>query len=49
MIIIMATLVHALASASRAISITGLLIFWRFIMGVDIGGDYPLSSTITSE
>lgn len=49
MIIIMATLAQALSSASRAISITGLLIFWRVIMGIGIGGDYPLSSIITSE
>lgn len=48
MIIIMATLAQALPSASRAISITSLLIFWRVIMGVGIGGDYPLS-IITSE
>lgn len=49
MIIIMATLAQSLSSASRAISITGLLIFWRVIMGIGIGGDYPLSSIITSE
>jgi PHS family inorganic phosphate transporter-like MFS transporter len=49
MIIIMATLAQALSSDSRAISITGLLIFWRVIMGIGIGGDYPLSSIITSE
>lgn len=49
MIIIMATLAQALSSASRAVSITGLLIFWRVIMGIGIGGDYPLSSIITSE
>lgn len=49
MIIIMATLAQALSSASRAISITGLLIFWRVVMGIGIGGDYPLSSIITSE
>ncbi|KAJ5931014.1 hypothetical protein N7466_006507 [Penicillium verhagenii] len=49
MIIILATLAQALASDSRAISITGLLIFWRVIMGIGIGGDYPLSSIITSE
>ncbi|KAJ5101375.1 repressible high-affinity phosphate permease [Penicillium alfredii] len=48
-IIIMATLAQALASESRAISITGLLIFWRVVMGIGIGGDYPLSSVITSE
>lgn len=49
MIIIMATLAQALSSSSRAISITGLLIFWRVVMGIGIGGDYPLSSIITSE
>ena len=48
-IIILATLAQALSSSSRAISITGLLIFWRVIMGIGIGGDYPLSSIITSE
>jgi len=30
-------------------SITGLLIFWRVLMGIGIGGDYPLSAIITSE
>lgn len=49
MIIILAVLAQALASSSRAISITGLLVFWRVIMGLGIGGDYPLSSVITSE
>jgi PHS family inorganic phosphate transporter-like MFS transporter len=49
MIIILATLAQALAASSTAISITGLLVFWRVIMGVGIGGDYPLSSVITSE
>lgn len=48
-IIIMATLAQALSSDSRAISIVGILIFWRVIMGIGIGGDYPLSSIITSE
>lgn len=48
-IIILATLAQALSSDSRSISITGLLIFWRVVMGIGIGGDYPLSSIITSE
>jgi len=47
--IIFATLAQALASDSAAISIVGILIFWRVIMGIGIGGDYPLSSIITSE
>ena len=49
LIIIFATLAQALSSDSRAISIVGILVFWRVIMGIGIGGDYPLSSIITSE
>ncbi|KAJ5633272.1 phosphate:H+ symporter [Penicillium lividum] len=49
MIIILATLAQSLSAASRAISITGLIVFWRVVMGIGIGGDYPLSSVITSE
>ncbi|KAI9798152.1 MAG: acid phosphatase pho5 [Sarcosagium campestre] len=49
MVIIFATLAQSLSSDSPAVSITGLLIFWRVIMGIGIGGDYPLSSIITSE
>ncbi|KAF5020525.1 hypothetical protein F66182_7457 [Fusarium sp. NRRL 66182] len=48
-IIIFATLCCALISSSPAMGSTGLLIFWRIIMGIGIGGDYPLSSVITSE
>lgn len=49
MVIIFTTLAQSLASNSPAISMTGLLVFWRVIMGIGIGGDYPLSSIITSE
>ncbi|KAI9816538.1 MAG: acid phosphatase pho5 [Pycnora praestabilis] len=48
-IIIFATLAQSLSAASPAMSIVGLIIFWRVIMGIGIGGDYPLSSIITSE
>lgn len=48
-LIIFATLAQALSSDSPAISITGIIIFWRVLMGIGIGGDYPLSSIITSE
>ncbi|KAK3390281.1 phosphate/H+ symporter [Podospora didyma] len=48
-IIVLSTLNCALASPSQAMSSTGLLIFWRVMMGVGIGGDYPLSAIITSE
>lgn len=30
-------------------AMVGTLCFWRFILGVGIGGDYPLSATIMSE
>ena len=49
MIIIFATLAQALTSSSPSMNIIGLIIFWRVIMGIGIGGDYPLSSIITSE
>lgn len=48
-IIVAATLAQSLAAPSRAVTMTGLLIFWRVIMGIGIGGDYPLSAVITSE
>lgn len=48
-VIIFATIGQALTSGSPACDIIGLIIFWRVIMGIGIGGDYPLSSIITSE
>ncbi|KAL7410853.1 phosphate permease [Mrakia frigida] len=49
MIIIIATFGQAVAGQGPGASIFGVLIVWRFIMGVGIGGDYPLSAVITSE
>ncbi|KAK9464037.1 major facilitator superfamily domain-containing protein [Lipomyces oligophaga] len=49
MIIIVGTLGQALSADGPAVNIIGLLVFWRVIMGIGIGGDYPLSSIITSE
>jgi len=48
-LIIFATLAQALTSPSVSISFVGAIIFWRVLMGIGIGGDYPLSSIITSE
>ncbi|KOS17398.1 Inorganic phosphate transporter PHO84 [Escovopsis weberi] len=48
-VIIFSTLAQALTSGSPSCDIIGLIIFWRVVMGVGIGGDYPLSSIITSE
>jgi PHS family inorganic phosphate transporter-like MFS transporter len=49
MIIIIATFGQALSGNGHAVSIIGVLVVWRFIMGVGIGGDYPLSAVISSE
>jgi len=48
-IIILATLAQSLSAPSAAMTMTGLLVFWRVVMGIGIGGDYPLSAVITSE
>lgn len=48
-IIIFTTLAQALSSSAPSISVVGLITFWRIIMGIGIGGDYPLSAIITSE
>ncbi|RDW70888.1 uncharacterized protein DSM5745_08399 [Aspergillus mulundensis] len=50
-VLIFTTLGVALSStgAESSMSIVGLLIFWRFFMGVGLGGDYPLSAVICSE
>ncbi|RWA04686.1 hypothetical protein EKO27_g10413 [Xylaria grammica] len=48
-VIIFATVGQALSSGSPSVDVVGLIIFWRVLLGVGIGGDYPLSSIITSE
>ncbi|KAI8639762.1 phosphate:H+ symporter [Parasitella parasitica] len=48
-IIIIGTIGQALAGNGPAASFWGVITFWRIIVGVGIGGDYPLSSVITSE
>lgn len=49
LIIISSTLAQALTSPSLALSFAGVMIFWRVVMGIGAGGDYPMSVTITSE
>ncbi|CAE6373390.1 unnamed protein product [Rhizoctonia solani] len=49
MIIIVGTFAQALSGSGPAVGIVGAIIVWRFIMGIGIGGDYPLSAVITSE
>ena len=48
-IIIIGTIGQALAGNGPAASFWGVITFWRIIVGIGIGGDYPLSSVITSE
>ncbi len=48
-IIVAATLAQALSALSRGDTLTGLLMFWRVVMGIGIGGGCPLSAVITSE
>jgi len=48
-IIIFATLALSLSGNGPALDIVGVMIFWRVILGTGVGGDYPLSSIITSE
>ncbi|EPQ52849.1 phosphate transporter [Gloeophyllum trabeum ATCC 11539] len=49
MIIIVATFGQAISGDGHAVSIIGVIVVWRFLMGVGIGGDYPLSAVISSE
>ncbi|KAI9216235.1 major facilitator superfamily domain-containing protein, partial [Blastocladiella britannica] len=49
-IIIGATINTALASDTKgSIGIGAMLILWRIILGIGIGGDYPISAVIASE
>ncbi|EEB94284.1 hypothetical protein MPER_06922, partial [Moniliophthora perniciosa FA553] len=49
MIIIITTFAQALSGNGHAVGIIGVLVVWRFLMGIGIGGDYPLSAVISSE
>jgi PHS family inorganic phosphate transporter-like MFS transporter len=46
-----AALGSAMAStgANESMSLVGWLIFWRLVMGIGIGADYPLSAVLCSE
>ncbi|RIA93138.1 major facilitator superfamily domain-containing protein [Glomus cerebriforme] len=49
MIIIVATIGSALSPKNLSIDMYTIIIVWRVILGLGIGGDYPLSAIITSE
>ncbi|AOA64265.1 High-affinity inorganic phosphate (Pi) transporter and low-affinity manganese transporter [Komagataella phaffii CBS 7435] len=48
-IMITATILQVCAGESPAVNFVALLTFYRIVMGIGIGADYSLSSTITSE
>ncbi len=48
-IILVGTFGQSISGSGPGLGILGPLTFWRVIMGVGVGGDYPLSSVITSE
>ncbi|AAS53813.1 AFR442Cp [Eremothecium gossypii ATCC 10895] len=48
-LMILATVLQCMIGKSPAIDFVAVLTFYRIIMGIGIGGDYPLSSIITSE
>ncbi|KAG0330272.1 Inorganic phosphate transporter pho84 [Podila humilis] len=49
MIIIVATLGQSLSGNGYSLSLPAAIMIWRLIVGIGIGGDYPLSAVITSE
>ncbi|EPB92324.1 MFS transporter, PHS family, inorganic phosphate transporter [Mucor circinelloides 1006PhL] len=49
MIIITGTIGQTLVGNSPAASFWAVITFWRILVGIGIGGDYPLSSVITAE
>jgi PHS family inorganic phosphate transporter-like MFS transporter len=49
MIILTSTFAQALSGSGPGVNIIAVLIVWRFILGVGVGGGYPLSAVIASE
>ena len=48
-LMIVATLGLSLSNGGPAVNFIAVMIFWRVLLGMGVGGDYPLSSIITSE
>lgn len=49
LIMVFCTFVQASVGSSSAINFTAILIAWRILLGIGIGGDYALSAVITAE
>ena len=49
-IIISTTVISCFAADTPSgMTVCGMLIFWRFLLGIGIGGDYPVSAIMTAE
>src|SRR5579862_9172999 len=48
-VMIIATLGLTLGTTGQSVNVIGITIFWRVILGIGIGGDYPNSSVLVSE
>lgn len=49
MFMIVGSIGQSIAGLGPGVNVVGVIIFWRVIMGLGVGGGYPLSSVITSE
>lgn len=49
LIMIFTTVAASVSGFSPATSPIGILVMWRVLLGIGIGGDYPMSAIITSE
>ncbi|KAK0430744.1 major facilitator superfamily domain-containing protein [Armillaria borealis] len=48
-LVIIATFGQTVSGSGHAVNIIGVFVVWRFLMGVGVGGDCPLSAIISSE
>lgn len=48
-VVIVSTIGVATSAYAYDMSFLGLFVWWRFVMGIGIGAEYPLSAVITSE
>ena len=46
---IIATFGLTIGTTGQSVNVIGVAIFWRIVLGIGIGGDYPNSSVLTSE
>jgi PHS family inorganic phosphate transporter-like MFS transporter len=49
LIMIFATIATALSGEGPVSSAVGVIVFWRVVLGLGVGGDYPMAAVITSE